>query len=118
MTSHTPMSDEIERHIDGKREDLGRNLDDLEEKVRSAMDWRSHFDKNPGLFVGLAFLGGIAVSAMTTSRTITVSPRLSRSWGALQGAAVGAVLAKAEDFLDRTIPGFRKEYDAGGGYKN
>jgi|HubBroStandDraft_1064217.scaffolds.fasta_scaffold31611_6 hypothetical protein len=42
-------SDEIEIHISNTREDLRTNLDELEGRVKSAVDWRERFRRNPAL---------------------------------------------------------------------
>ena len=36
-------TDQIEAHIEQTRENLGANLEELEQKVRSVADWRQHF---------------------------------------------------------------------------
>jgi len=57
-------SDQILNHIESQRSQLGRNLDELEHKVRRTADWRSHFDDNPALMLGLALGGGMIVGSM------------------------------------------------------
>jgi hypothetical protein len=57
-------SDQILNHIESQRDALGRNLDELEYKVKQTADWRTHFDNNPALMLGLALGGGIIVGAM------------------------------------------------------
>ena len=52
----------IKRYIDGEREELGRNLDEIEHRVRTATDLKAHFDKNTGLFIGAAVAGGFLLS--------------------------------------------------------
>jgi ElaB/YqjD/DUF883 family membrane-anchored ribosome-binding protein len=47
--------DEIKREIEQTRERIGANLNQLEHRVRSAMDWRAQFDRRPWAFVGGAF---------------------------------------------------------------
>ena len=42
-------SDRIEQHIDREREVLRSNLEELEDRVRSVVDWRRHFRSNPAL---------------------------------------------------------------------
>ena len=37
-------SDQIERHIQETRNDLGDNFGELEDKVKTAVDWRAQFD--------------------------------------------------------------------------
>lgn len=57
-------ADQIESHIESKRSDLTSNLQELEDRVRSATDWREQFHNRPGTFLGLAFGGGILLAAM------------------------------------------------------
>jgi len=47
--------DDIKKDIEQARERLGANLNQLETRVKSTLDWRSHFDRNPWAFVGGAF---------------------------------------------------------------
>jgi hypothetical protein len=70
--------DQIERHIQHQRSELEDNISELEEKVKSAFDWRTQFQERPGIMLGAAFLGGAVVSALlpsTSSITSKVSPR-------------------------------------------
>ena len=59
------ITHEIEREIRDKREDLGRNLNELEDKARELADWRSHYRNHSGAFLGAAFAAG-AIAAMAT----------------------------------------------------
>lgn len=61
-------TDQIENHIETKREDLHSNLKELENKVKSATDWRQYFQKYTAALVAAAFGGGIVVSAMVGRR--------------------------------------------------
>jgi hypothetical protein len=56
--------DQIESHIETKREDLQANLRELEHRVKSAMDWRQQFRNHPVTMIVAAFGGGMLVSAM------------------------------------------------------
>jgi hypothetical protein len=47
--------DEIKREIEQTRERITTNLNQLEHRVRGALDWRSQFDRRPWAFVGGAF---------------------------------------------------------------
>ena len=70
--------DQIERHIQHQRSELEDNISELEEKVKSAFDWRTQFEERPAIMLGAAFLGGAVVSALlpsTSSITSKVSPR-------------------------------------------
>jgi hypothetical protein len=60
-------SDQIERHIQETRNDLGDNFSELEEKVKTAVDWRALFEEHPGTMLALAFDGGVILSALFPS---------------------------------------------------
>jgi hypothetical protein len=53
---------EIEMHIRDTREDLSANLNELEQKVRSAIDWRQHYEMHTGGFLGAAVGVGLLLS--------------------------------------------------------
>jgi hypothetical protein len=61
-------SDQIETHIESKREDLKSNLQELEGRVKSATDWRHYFNQNPGMMIAAAFGGGVLLAAMMRKR--------------------------------------------------
>ena len=61
-------SDEIETHIRSTREDLRANLDELEGRVKSAVDWRERYRRNPALGLGLAIAGGFLLAGLATRR--------------------------------------------------
>lgn len=56
--------DQIMNHIESQRDQLGRNLNELESRVKSATDWRTQFDKNPMLMMGVAVGGGILLGSI------------------------------------------------------
>lgn len=74
------QSDEIERHIEAQRSELGENLGELKDKVKSAVDWRAQFEERPLAMIGLAFGGGVLLSA--------ILPSLPRSNGRSNGSLV------------------------------
>ncbi len=57
--------DDIKREIERARGRLGADLNQLEYRVRSALDWRSQFDRNPWAFVGGAFGAALLLGWMT-----------------------------------------------------
>ena len=40
-------TDQIETHIEAKREDLRSNIEELQNKVKSATDWHQYFRSIP-----------------------------------------------------------------------
>ena len=70
--------DQIERHIQHQRNELEDNISELEQKVKSAFDWRTQFEERTALMLGAAFVGGAIVAAIlpsTSSLTSKVSSR-------------------------------------------
>ena len=56
-----------ERQIEEKRCELSENFNELEEKVKTAIDWRAQFQERPGTLLALAFGGGVILSALFPS---------------------------------------------------
>ncbi|HXM97805.1 MAG TPA: DUF3618 domain-containing protein [Candidatus Dormibacteraeota bacterium] len=81
------QSDEIERHIEAQRSELGENLGELKDKVKNAVDWRAQFEERPLAMMGLAFGGGVLLSALLPS----FHRSNGRSNGTLRRAEEGGV---------------------------
>jgi hypothetical protein len=62
-------TDQIEQQINRTREDLGENFNELEQKVKSAFDWRTQFEERPMTMLAIAFGGGVIASALLPSRS-------------------------------------------------
>jgi len=62
-------TDQIEAHIETTRENLGANLQELEQKVKSVTDWRRQFRENPMRMLGVAFGGGILLAFLLGRRS-------------------------------------------------
>src|ERR1700687_1335201 len=131
-------SDQIERHIQETRNDLGDNFSELQDKVKTAVDWRAQFQERPGAMLALAFGGGIVLSALLpsgprsrgtndegwkpgTNRDSTpslqsVTPAVGRpsetrqTVEALAVALVGIAVNRASRFIDSLLPGFEREF--------
>jgi hypothetical protein len=73
--------DQIIGHIEAQRHELGRNLNELETRVRASTNWRTYYEKNPMLAVGAALGGGLLLGTMVSSSTrhSTSSHRVSSS---------------------------------------
>jgi hypothetical protein len=83
-------SDQIEQHIYEKRNELGENIHELQErvrgtvdKVRNSVDWRTHFQERPMTLIGIAFAGGLAASALfRRSRPSSYASSSTHRWNA------------------------------------
>jgi hypothetical protein len=60
--------DQIIGHIESQRSELGRNLNELETRVRATTNWRTYFDRNPGMAMGAALGGGLLLGVMVSSK--------------------------------------------------
>jgi hypothetical protein len=133
-------SDQIERHIQRTRNDLNDNFTELEEKVKSTVDWRAQFEERPGTMMALAFGGGLLLSAIlpsvrssrrrssevpwnafpdrdappfsTKSRSAydAKSSQSSETWDSLKGALLGLATTKLSGVIEELIPGFKDEF--------
>jgi hypothetical protein len=67
--------DQIIGHIEAQRDQLGRNLNELETRVRQTADWRTWFNRNPMMVMGAALGGGLLVGSMVAGKTSGVKRR-------------------------------------------
>ena len=61
-------TNQIEQEIRARREDLGRNLNELEDKARDLADWRTHYRNHSGAFLSVAFGAGVMLALATMPR--------------------------------------------------
>lgn len=129
---------QIEGHIRETRNDLSEQLNELQEKVKSTVDWRVQFQERPMVMIALAFGGGILLSALLPSRhtsrknarahvdavpdreprTFAESPsardnkpnQTADTLNALKGALVGAAVTQVSGFIEEALPGFKQEW--------
>jgi hypothetical protein len=59
----------IEREIEQERVELGRNLEELEHRVKEATDWRVQFSRHTGSMIALAFGGGLLLAVLAGARS-------------------------------------------------
>ena len=62
------ITNKIEQEIRQKRDHLGRNLDELEDKARELADWRTHYRNHSPAVLGAAFGLGVVLGLATISR--------------------------------------------------
>src|ERR1051326_3061587 len=139
-------SDQIEQHIQETRNDLGENFNELGDKVKKAVDWRAQFEERPGTMLGLAFTGGVILSAVLPagrrSRSAYAgsgSPPGGQAWSpsrpsspppaskpsetrqsveGLAGALISVAVNGASRFIDSLMPGFEREFSSARAGKN
>ena len=127
-------TDQIAAHIESTRAHLGANLEELEGKVRSATDWRQHFEKNPMTLIGVAFGGGVVLARMAgrrrpnrlagmSSRMPETSPRVQHAasadqtqqvldtWDHIKGALIGVAAERFKSFIGEVVPGFQEQFE-------
>ena len=125
-----PSTDRIEHHLDDERQALRSNLAELEDRVRSAFDWRRQFRSYTAAFLGLAVGGGLLIGLMTARRRAVPAARayprvaggkpatpysdhrrreLSLAWRGIESALIGLAAAKCKDTLANLLPGFREQ---------
>jgi len=125
--------DQIERHIDDERSRLGANVNELENKVKNAFDWRVQFQQRPMTLMGVAFGLGVMAAAMTGgnryrnrsrysagNRLVSSSSsesgnmygrqKMGQTWNNIKGALMGVASTKLKDFLGDAVPGFHEHY--------
>jgi len=122
-------TDQIAAHIEDTRDDLGSNLRELEQKVKSVTDWKQHFQKNPLTMVGVAFGGGIVLASMMGGKrrsrpgvsSLAAGPephagtdhqkyKAMETWDNIKGALIGVAATRFKDFVAEVIPGFQEQY--------
>jgi len=126
----------IEQHIDNEREQLGRNFDEIEHRVKQATDLKTHFDRNTGWILGAAVAGGFLLSRVIQKPSASESgprrepipaerptnaanprfsshlSRVSETVDNIFDGLVAVVSDKLHSFVADAVPGFREQYDA------
>jgi hypothetical protein len=119
----------LEREIAAEQAALGENLHELEVRMRAAADWREQVQRRPWVMVGLAFGGGVALSALAGSRprrrrrVRRVQPAGDSSredaqpadrndpWHRFKGALFAAAAVEAANLVAKVLPSFRDEFE-------
>jgi hypothetical protein len=120
--------DQIEKHIDSRRAELGAHLDELERKVGALTDWREHFRARPWLFVAGAFAGGALLAASlgptdemvespadpreAFARVPTHRDHVLDAWEIAKAALIGLAIDRVKHYAADLIPGFGEQFDA------
>jgi len=123
-------TERLEQHLHDERRALRANLEELEDRVRSAVDWRRQFRSNTAAFLGLALGGGLLIGLMTARRTAVPAAlkypttpagepaarysdarrrELSPAWRSIESALIGVAAAILKNTLANMLPGFREQ---------
>lgn len=126
--------DQIERHIYEQRNELGDNINELQQKVKTAVDWRAQVNERPGTMLGLAFGGGVLLSLLfggraRRGRSSTPWPSdtnrrglpeysgtklrdrtVDSAWDNIRGAVLAVAGAKLGGIIEEVLPGFQEQY--------
>ena len=132
-------TNQIERHISEQRNELGDNIHELQQKVKTAFDWRAQVQERPGTVLAVAFGGGLLLSLLFggksssrpsrrlvdpdsrpldygSSRTYNSrssdwdSQGASSTWDHIRGAALAVAGTKLGSVLEEFLPGFQEQY--------
>ena len=131
---------QIERDIVAERNELGRNLQLLENKARSLADWRTYFRNHPFAMMGIAVGGGVLLGALTKNVAVSeaseydddhlIEPddshyaapspfassaarakrQFGDTWDHIADALLAVASAKAIEFVGQKVPGFREQF--------
>lgn len=111
----------IKEHIEAEREKLGHDIQEIELRIKDAVDWRTWYEKNTALLLGAAFAGGLLLSQFggrdsSPPRPVEapVKPRQPSRVGEIMDLTASALIGVGanllQDFLADKIPSFRDHY--------
>ena len=103
---------QIEEHIQKTRGELGGNINELQQKVKDAVNWRLYVQRRPWQMLALASGAGMLTSFLTSTsrsqRTGALNGESSQLWK-IKAAASTAVIEIAKEFAKEIVPHFRAE---------
>lgn len=122
-------TNQIHSHIERTRDALGSNLNELEEKVKSATDWEQHFRNNTGASLALAFGGGLLLAAMFGGRgrcspqpcapnmatgagampTGSRQGEVTHAWDNVKSAIIGVAANRLLGYAEDLFPSLRRK---------
>jgi hypothetical protein len=122
-------ANQIESHIETTRQNLGSNIQELEEKVKSVTDWRHQVQTRPMTMLGVAFGGGVLLASMLgngkrrksfsapgdTSYSAHVGTnrqehKALETWENIKGALIGVAATRFKDFVAELVPDFNEQF--------
>jgi hypothetical protein len=116
---------QIEDRIKTSRENLKSNFSELENKVKTATDWRHYFKEHTGSMMAGAFAGGVVLSTLTRksrrpsvhryenapqeavpTKASSSQHKMRNAFEDVKGALVGVAATKFKSVLSEVVPGF------------
>jgi hypothetical protein len=133
-------TDKIKHHIETEREELGKDLHEIEDRVKRVTDLKGWFDRNPAATIGAAVAGGFILSMIfgksrsdeAASEVYEVKTPTSRSFSRESSkqtstssemhqigstldktfaALIGVASRKFRNYVADAVPGFREQYE-------
>ena len=96
---------QIEEHIQKTRDELGGNINELQQKVKDAVNWRLYVERRPWQMLALAFGAGMLTSFVTSisrsQQTGALNAKSSQMWNNIKVAASTAVIESAKGICRR-----------------
>jgi len=128
--------DRLKAHIEAAEESLKDNFEEIQDRFKSALDWRVWYKNNTAIALGGVAAGGLLLSLMIHRKSSIeskfISPdemytpeepngrpmatakspsRLHKVLDTTMAAVVGVASDQFRDFMARALPGFREHYD-------
>lgn len=116
--------DQIEAHIGRTRAKLGSNLEELEDKVQSATDFRVQYRARPYVMLGAAAVGGLLLAATlrprgahrhasapsTPRRGFDARGQVLDTWDNVAAALLGVASSSVKNYIAAWVPGFDEQF--------
>ena len=132
-------SDQIAEQIHRTRQDLRDNLNELEDKIKGAFDWRAQFEERPLTMLTVALGGGMLLAALLPrggngrrhrgysgasmrgedrraadeAERRTMERESNSSGDSFKGAFMTATASRIGGFLGQMLAGYRQETKRG-----
>jgi hypothetical protein len=117
-------SETLQNEFNQQRKALGRNVQELQYRMRSMISWRDQYKQHPWTGAGLAFAGGVLISTLASRRhspngngysMAATEPRgqrrMSKVFDGIAAALTSVAASYAKEFLSAAIPRFRDEFE-------